>query len=56
MCDILNPVISDLPRELPSRRRQQLPKETGKINMGLVDEDDTAIMEICSSRCTSTEV
>ena len=30
--------ITDFTRELPSRRWQQLPKEMGTINMGLVDE------------------
>ena len=31
--------ITDLPRELSSQRRQQLPQEMGAINMGLVDDN-----------------
>ena len=36
--------ISDLPRELPSQRLQQLLNEMGRINMGLVDEKAPAAM------------
>ena len=39
-------IIADWPREPPSRRWQQLPKDVGKVNIGLVDETKTSTLII----------